>query len=237
MLERVSSAQRQRERLHRAGAGSRPLDRNACGAHRAGAGDRAGGARGAARRAAVPLAAARSARRLGSRSRDLHAGGRGDRQGGREHSLVRRAGVGLLDVGGVCRARGGAGDFRAGARSDGLGSGAGAESQGRSGRGRLSRVRHLELCERHQACGLARLPLSAVRGGRHAASGPDGKPAERTMLIPKAQRRGRRHLARDRPQGHRQRQVCDRRSVRSRRIHIHARNPPPTAARPARSTA
>ncbi len=98
---------------------------------------------------------------------------RGARQSRRQHRLVRHAGVGLLDDGGLSRTRRGAGGVRRRRRGHGLGSGSWRHRQGGAGGGRLSRDRHVELRERHQACDLARLSLSAVRARRHAA--PPGR--------------------------------------------------------------
>ncbi len=91
------------------------------------------------------------------------------------------------------------------------------------GRGRLSGVRLLELRQRHQACELARLPLRAVRAGRHAAARGRRQAGRAHHAVSQGQRQDNRHLARGRPQGHRQRQLHDRGSVRPGRIQLHAR--------------
>ena len=58
------------------------------------------------------------------------------------------------------------------------------------GRGRLSGVGKLELRQRHQACGLARLSLSRRRGGRHAAAWSRRQAGRTHHADPEGQRRG-----------------------------------------------
>ena len=76
--------------------------------------------------------------------------------------------------------------FGARRRGDGLGAGRGRTPRRCAVDGRLSGVRHLELRERHQARDLARLSLPVVEPDGTPRLAADGKPAERTMLIPKA---------------------------------------------------
>ena len=112
----------------------------------------------------------------------------------------------------------------------------GADRQGGAGRGRLSRDRDVELRERDQARGLARLSLPAVRARRHAVSGRRRQTGRAHPADSEGAGRGHRHLARDRPQGHRQRHyaIAD---LFVPTAYTSRAKPRPTAARPARSIA
>ena len=94
---------------------------------------------------------------------------RSHRQGRCLDRLVPEPGRRLLDVGGLSRRAGGAGDLRQrSARRAGLGSG--PARQGRRMRGRLSRHRRVGLCFGRPACDLARRPLPDLAGRRLAAA-------------------------------------------------------------------
>ncbi len=101
-----------------------------------------GGARRAARGPAVPHADAAVLRRHGARAGELRAGDRGDRQGRRQHRLVRRAGLGLLDDGGLSGAQHRARRIRRAECGAGVGPDR-RQAARRCGRGRLPRHRHL----------------------------------------------------------------------------------------------
>ena len=69
------------------------------------------------------------------------------------------------------------------------------------------------------------------RARRHAAAWRRRQAGRTHHADPEGEREDQRHLARGRPQGHRQRQLRDRRPVRAGRVHASRANPPPTAAR------
>ena len=112
-----------------------------------------------------------------------------------------------------------------------------AERKRGRGRGRLPGVRHLELRERHQARDLGRRPLPCVEPDGSLRLAPDGKPLDRTMLIPKASVTVNGRLARGRPQGHRQRHTMRPMTCSCPTTTRSPASPPPTGAKPARSTA
>ncbi len=160
----------------------------------------------AARGAAVPPADAAFRQRHRDRSRHLLPCHRGHRQGRCLDRLVPEPGRRLLDVGGLSRRAGGAGDLRQrSARRAGLGPGAAGAR--RRMRGRLSRHRRVGLRLGRPACDLARRALPDLAGRRLAAARRQ-RPAGRAHHAG-AVERGRvdRHLERRRPARHGERPV------------------------------
>ena len=123
------------------------------------------------------------------------------------------------------------------ARRDGLGAGRTATPRPSRSRAAIARPASWSFASGIKHAGWLGCHCPVVEPDGTPRLGADGKPVERTMLIPKASAADDRHLARGRPQGHRQRQLHDRRPVRPERIHLHARVRARTSREPGRSTA
>ena len=183
----------------------------------------AGPSRQAARGAAVPPADAALGQRHRDRSRHVLPCHRGHRQRRCLDRLVPEPGRRLLDVGGLSRRAGGAGDLRQrSARRAGLGSGPAASGPSNARAATAS-----------PACGpspraAGTRPGSAPTARSSQADGTprldaNGRQIERTMLVPSSEVAVDRHLERRRPARHGERPVRAHRPFRARRPFDHAR--------------